>query len=75
MLSFSIHASQAYATTGLTVDQYNISFDLLDSNLHWTIFLLSIKFLILCIYSFFNFSYFIILVNNWTISNSNCFYF
>jgi hypothetical protein len=34
MLSFSTHASQAYVTTGMFVDQYNLSFDLLENNLH-----------------------------------------
>jgi hypothetical protein len=33
MLSFSTHASQECVTTGLIADQYNPSFDLLDSNL------------------------------------------
>jgi uncharacterized membrane protein len=41
MLSFSAHTSQVYVTTGLIVDQYNLSFDLLGSNLHWNIFLLA----------------------------------
>jgi hypothetical protein len=35
MLSINTHASQAYVTTGLIVDQYNLSSDLLDNNLHW----------------------------------------
>ena len=37
MVSFSIHVSHAYVTTGLITEQYNFNFAILDISLLWII--------------------------------------
>jgi len=43
MVSFSVHVSHAYVTTGLITEQYNFNFALLDISLLWNIFLFAKK--------------------------------
>jgi hypothetical protein len=39
VVSFSVHVSHGYVTTGLITEQYNFNFAMLDINLLWNIFL------------------------------------
>ena len=43
MVSFSVHVSHAYVTTGLITEQFNFNFAILDISLLWNIFLFAKK--------------------------------